>query len=466
MSYQTRGRSASLLMVGDVMLSRALRPYREPRYLALVDLVRSADAAIANLETVVRHPEEGHPNFTMGTPMTTPPALLEDLKWMGFRLVSIANNHASDYGVAGVEAMVAHLREAGLKAAGAGRHLAAARAPAYVDTAAGRVGLVAATSFFRPWNAASDQRPDAQGRPGINPLGFSTTYEVEPDAFDALVRISDQLGLTQERKRHARQFYSAAELGERADDRVSVFGQQFRRGSRYAVHTQVNRPDAEANLRALGEARRQCDWLVFSFHNHEFGDDRRLTADSDTQLTEPGRFMQDFARSAVEAGADVVVGHGPHVTLGAEIHRGRPIFYSLGNFVFQNDTVEQFPAESYRRFGLGHEATPADFLDARTHQDRRGFPSEPEFWQGCLAKVSFEGGDLARLEVHPVDMGHGTRRAERGRPVLAAGECADRTLERFARLSARHGATFTREGDALVLVAEGRTAHDQPRRDA
>ena len=453
MGYQSRTRSASLLMVGDVMLSRALRPYREPEYLALLELVRSGDAAIANLETVVRHPEEGHPNFTLGTPMTTPPALLEDLKWMGFQLVSIANNHASDYGVAGVEAMVAHLRQAGLKAAGAGRHLSAARAPAYVDTPAGRVGLVAATAFFRPWNVASDQRPDAQGRPGVNPLGFSTTYEVEPDAFEALLRMSEQLGLAQEKKRHARQFYSAAELGEKADDRITVFGQQFRRGARYAVHTQVNPLDALGNLRALKEARRQCDWLVFSFHNHEFGDDRRLTAESDTQLTEPGRFMQDFARSAIEAGADVVVGHGPHVTLGAEIHQGRPIFYSLGNFVFQNDTVEQFPAESYRRFGLGHEATPADFLDARTHHDQRGFPSEPEFWQGCLAKVNFEGGDLARVEVHPVDMGYGTRRAERGRPLLAVGECADRTLDRFARLSARHGSAFRREGAALVLDA-------------
>lgn len=451
MSYQSRQGCASLVMAGDVMLSRALRPFQEPDYLALVDLVRSGDAAIANLETVVRHLEQGHPNFTMGTPMTTPPELLEDLKWMGFQLVSIANNHASDYGVSGVEAMVAHLRQAGLKAAGAGRHLAAARAPAYLDTAAGRIGLVAATSFFRPWNAASDQRPDAQGRPGVNPLGFATTYEVEPAAFEALVRISEGLGLAQEKKRHARQFYSAAELGEKSDDRISVFGQQFKRGERYAVHTQVNRLDAEGNLRALKEARRQCDWLVFSFHNHEFGDDGRWTAESDTQLTEPGRFMQAFAREAIEAGADVVVGHGPHVTLGAQIHQGRPIFYSLGNFVFQNDTVEQFPSESYRRFGLGHEATPADFLDARTHQDRRGFPSEPEFWQGCVAKVNFEGGVLARVELHPVDMGHGTRRAQRGRPLLARGECADLTLDRLAALSLRHGAAFRREGDALVL---------------
>lgn len=452
MTYQSCQRQASLALVGDVMLSRALRPFREPDYLALVDLVRGCDAAFANLETVVRHPEEGHPNFTMGTPMTTPPALLEDLKWMGFQLVSIANNHASDYGVSGLEAMVAHLRQAAIAAAGAGRNLAAARTPAYVDTPSGRIGLVAATAFFRPWNAASDQRPDAVGRPGVNPLGFTTTYELEPQAFDALVTISQQLGLTQERARHARQFFSAAELGHQSADRITLFGQHFLRGERYAVHTRTNKADAEANLKALAEARRQCDWLVFSFHTHEFGDGGRLTADSDTQLTEPGRFVVEFARAAIDAGADVVAGHGHHVTLGAEIYRDRPIFYGLGNFVFQNDTVQQFPSEAYRRFGLGHEATPADFLDARTRNDTRGFPSEREFWEGALARVQFENGRLARAELHPVDLGFGTRRSERGRPVLARGARADRILERLARLSAPYGTSCRREGDALVLA--------------
>lgn len=451
MRYQSCNRHARLLLAGDVMLSRGLQAFQEPDYLSLLDLLRSGDAAIANLETVVRLPEEGHPNFTLGTPMTTPPDLLEDLKWMGFQLVSIANNHASDYGVSGLQAMLAHLRQSGLKAAGAGPHLAAARAPAYFDTPAGRVGLVAATAFFRPWNTASDQRPDAGGRPGVNPLGFSTTYEVEPDAFEALLRMSDRLGLSQEKKRHARQFYSSGELGHQSDDRITLFGQQFLRGSQYAVHTQVGRIDAQGNLRALREARRQCDWLVFSFHNHEFGDNGRLTAESDTQLTEPGRFMTEFARAAVDAGADVVMGHGPHVTLGMEIYQDRPIFYSLGNFIFQNDTVEQFPAESYRRFELGHEATPADFLDARTHQDQRGFPSEPAFWQGCVAQVDFEQGALGRIALHPIDMGFGTRRAERGRPMLARGRCADETLARLAATSLAHGTRLKRSGDTLVL---------------
>jgi poly-gamma-glutamate synthesis protein (capsule biosynthesis protein) len=449
--YQSRTRSARLAFVGDLMPSRSLRPFAEPGYLRLLELLRDNDLAIGNLETVVRHPEEGHPGFTMGTPMTTPPALLDDLQWMGIRLVSIANNHATDYGVAGVEAMLSHLRAAGLKAAGAGKHLAQARAPAYVDTPGGRVALVAATSFFRPWNTASDQRPDARGRPGINPLGFGATYVVRPTDFEALRQMSHGLGLAQERARHARQFYSAAELGEQSEERLTLFGHQFKRGEAYAIETRVNRADAEANLRAIAEARRQADWVVFSFHSHEFGDGGRLSAETDAGLTDPARFAVEFAHAAIDAGADAVSGHGPHLTLGAEVYHGRPIFYSLGNFIFQNDTVEQFPAESYRRFGLGHEATPADFLDARTDRDTRGFPAEAAFWEGCLARAGFEHGQIARLELHPIDLGFGTGRAERGRPLLATGARADAILDRIERLSAPHGARFTRSGGALVL---------------
>lgn len=49
---------------------------------------------------------------------------------------------------------------------------------------------------------------------------------------------------------------------------------------------------------------------------------------------EPGARQRDLARQMIDAGADIVVGGHPHVTQGAEIYRGRPIIYSLGNFVF------------------------------------------------------------------------------------------------------------------------------------
>ena len=54
-------------------------------------------------------------------------------------------------------------------------------------------------------------------------------------------------------------------------------------------------------------------------------------------------FFTDFAHQAIDTGADVFVGHGSHFPMGVEIYQGKPIFYSVGIFVFQNETVGFFP---------------------------------------------------------------------------------------------------------------------------
>ena len=149
-----------------------------------------------------------------------------------------------------------------------------------------------------------------------------------------------------------------------------------------------------------------------------------------------------------------MVGHGPHLTLGVEIHKGRPILYSLGNVIFQNDTIRQVPAESYTRFGLGADATPADFLDARTDYGRKGFPATAEYWEGIAAVCRFEGATPVALRLHPLDLGYGLRRAARGRPVLARGEMAARVLERVRDLSADLGTEVTvGENSAEIALA-------------
>jgi poly-gamma-glutamate capsule biosynthesis protein CapA/YwtB (metallophosphatase superfamily) len=370
---------------------------------------------------------------------------------MGLRLLSCANNHATDYGVAGLTAMLAHLQRASFAYAGAGGNLAEARKPAYLDTPAGRVALVAATSFYPPWTRAAEQRPDALGRPGINPLDFSTTYTVDEASLVALRRLSEQLGLSQLRARQRAMFFSADEAPQDNADAVSFLGHRFQRGTGFAVSTKVKAADAEANLRWIREARRQADWVIFSLHNHEFGPAGALDAATNVGMEEPARFVVDFAHAAIDAGADIVAGHGPHLTLGVEIYKDRPILYSLGNFIFQNDNVPVFPAEAYARFGLDDQATPTDFLDARTGDETRGFPAAPEYWQGILAGCEFKQKRLSALRLHPLDLGHGLSRAQRGRPVLAQGRVAEAIIERVQRLSQRYGTAMAIEGESAVV---------------
>ena len=212
------------------MLTRRLSVFDEPAYLALRDLFRGCDAGFVNLESVVRRPDEGTPGVTRGTYMTTPPELLSDLSWLGVSMVSTANNHAYDYGEGGVLATLRHLQEAGIMFAGSGHNLAEARRPGYLDTGAGRVALIATTATYRPWNAASPQRPDMRGRPGINPLASSTTYSVDDATFRALQAMSEGLGFEQTRKRNRTHFYSDKEVPDDAGSELQLFGERVVKG--------------------------------------------------------------------------------------------------------------------------------------------------------------------------------------------------------------------------------------------
>ena len=451
MSYQSDSGDIRMFLCGDLMPSRRLTCFQEKNYLALVELVRGANVAFANLETPVRHRHEGAADSHQGTPMTADPVLLQDIRWMGFDVVSSANNHVPDYGTDGVAATLRHLDDADIPAAGAGLNLSQARRPAFKDTAAGRVGVVAATSFFRPRTQASDQRPDAAGRPGINPLAFSRSYTVDSTSFAELARVSAELGLTQERARLRKKFFSEREVPADTADELIFLDARFTRSSKFAVRTKVSQEDAEANLRWIKEARRQSDWVIFSFHYHEFGSSGRLTATSEVELDEPADFVVEFARAAIDAGADVVAGHGPHLALGIEIYRGRPIFYSLGNFIFQNETIDVIPAEAYGRFGLTHYSTPSEFFEMRTDGDRKGFPATREYWESFVAVCEFGARKLANIRVYPTDLGFGRPRAARGRPVLATGDTASRILTRLARRSQRYGTVFSVAGEECCV---------------
>lgn len=451
MIYSSERGDIRIIAVGDAMPTRELTRFDEPEYLGLVELLRSADVSVANLETTVRRKGEGHPNVSTGTIMSTPPELLFDLKWMGFNLVSSSNNHATDYGVGGVLAAIEHLGAARLPFAGIGPTLMTARTPGYVDTKMGRVGLVSATSFFAAHARAGDSRSDTPGRPGINPLRFSKIHTVDKKSFREIMRMKEELGLAKAQKRNASHFYSGTEAPLDKDEEIVFLDSKFRVGSEFAVSTVVHAEDAADNLRQIRDARRRADWVIFALHNHELGTAGQDTAKSKADMEEPAGFAHEIARQAIDAGADIVVCHGPHVPLGVEVYKGKPILHSLGNFIMQNDTVAAYPADAYQRFGMPVDATPADFIDERSGNGTKGFDASVRFWLSIAAECVYEGGKLVKLKLHPLDLGFKTRRSERGRPVLAKGEPAKFVLERVKYLSERYGTKMKIEDECAVV---------------
>ena len=451
MLYEAEQGDFTVALAGDTMLTRRLGTFKEERFLSLAQILRGADTALVNLEGTVHTWDEGTPGITQGTFMTTDPKLLEDLKWFGINMVSCANNHAFDYGEDGVLANIRHLEKAGVVHAGTGKNLAEARAPGYLDTPNGRVALIAATATFRPWNQAGEQRPDIRGRPGINPLGFETTYRVDAAAFEQLQRISRELGFEMGKERNRKHFYSDKEIPDDSTAELVFMGNRYVLGQSFSISTKAHQRDIDDNVRSIREARRQADWVIVSAHCHEFGGKSLLSARTRAELEETAEFFTDFAHQAIDSGADVFVGHGSHFPMGIEIYKRKPIFYSVGNFVFQNETVGFFPADAYERFDLDLRATPSDFLDARTDGGRKGHVAEPAYWENMFAVCRFQNNSLSDIKVFPIDQGFGRPRPQRGRPLLAEGDVAHRVIERVTRLSQRYGTKVLNRGGIGVI---------------
>ncbi|WP_227355727.1 CapA family protein [Haladaptatus salinisoli] len=441
--YGTEGQNLTLAAVGDALVTRKFSMYEDPQFRTLIDEIRGADVSFANLEVLLHDYEEGYPaSQSGGTYMRAPPWIADELEWAGFDLFAAATNHVGDFSHGGMIATMEALEERNLAYAGLGRNLASARAPTFIDTPAGRVALIAACTTITPGSIAGQQRPDMHGRPGLSPLRLETRYTVPESVSESLRDLSQKLGLEAAKERRERLGFPVP--GEDTDGftLMNVGGEteiEFEIGDQYGIHRAVNEDDAAAIHRQIAAARKQADWVIVSLHAHE-GTGAFFNDDSVPE------FLESFAHDCIDTGADTFVGHGPHVLRGIEIYDDAPIFYSLGNFFMQNETVTRLPAEIYGRYDLDPaRSLPADLFDKRVQDaddNQIGFLSKQSFWESVLAVCDFEDGQLATVRLYPLDLGYEEPRPRRGRPVIADGDAADRILASLRDLSEPYGTTI------------------------
>lgn len=416
-----------IALTGDSIINRRISVREDPAAQALIAKIRAADAAFTNLETLIHNLDVPAAAQSGGTWMVSAPWVLDELKWAGFDLFSAANNHTYDYGPEGLRSTLRELDRSGVTYAGAGINLARARAPGYLDTKSGRVALIGCASTFQVSSMAGEQRPDMPGRPGLSPLRFTTTYTLPQAAFDEIRAL-------------ARSTPGSGAGGEN----VNFLGARFRAGAERSIRTEPHAGDLAAIAASVREARRQADWVIVSIHAHE-----GLPGDRE----KPAEFLTAFARAMIDAGADLFVGHGPHVLRGIEIYKGKPIVYSMANFIFENETIRFQPAESYEQQGLPLTATPADYYDKRTANDTRGFPVDRENWESIVAEVEFAADrSLKSITAWPITLGFGQSRQRRGQPVMAPAAEAQRILERLRKLSEPFGTQVKVQGDRATIT--------------
>lgn len=420
------GGTMTLALAGDAIITRRLSVYEEPEFLALRDLVQGATAAFVNLEILLHDFESDVIPATQsgGTYMQADPSMARELVWMGFDMVSMANNHTGDYGLGGLRRTTAAVEAAGLIHAGTGENLAEARAPAFLETPGGRVALLAGASTFPDPSRAGHQRRDVRGRPGLAPIRYDRIRQ-----------------LTEGQMAILRDFQEATTGDRPSGNRLRLFGETFVVGPEYASLTFPHEGDLAEIVSSVKGAKRQANRVIFSHHGHERG---RTNND-------PADFIRTVAHAVIDAGADVFLAHGPHVLRGIELYGDGVIFYSLGDFVFQNETVPRQPEDNYQRYDLGREAVAPDFYDAR--QRSGGFPARQQVWESVVPLVRYEEGILAAVELHPITLGFGLPRPQRGRPLLASGALARKIIGDVQEYSAEYGTEILfQDGIGIVRI--------------
>jgi poly-gamma-glutamate synthesis protein (capsule biosynthesis protein) len=430
----------TLALTGDSIITMKLSIHTEPPFVKMIDLIRSADAAFTNLEMLF-HDYEPYPSTQSGgTYLRADPVLVKELVWAGFDMVARANNHANDYGVEGARLTTKYVAEAGLVQAGVGDSLREAREARFLDTSKGRAALISTASTFPDPSRAGVSWGDTKARPGLNPLRFRTTMVLTRQQFEALrsaLTAAGQLGGRGGRG-----------AGEAATE-MTVFDRRFVVGDVPGLRSEPLKEDVDGMAAVVRNASKQADYVIVSSHTHEGGADRFT----------PPEFFVTFAHAMVDAGADVIAVSGPHVLRGIELYKGKPIFYSLANFIFENETLLRQPPENYEPLGMAEGSGVADFNDRRSNNDTIGFPADPFIWESVIAMPRFTGRQLTELKLYPITLGFKKPRTHRGWPTLAGPESGRKIIADVTRLSAPFGTKVElRDGIGIVVVGTAKSS--------
>lgn len=253
-------------------------PYREDlasSFRHVSLLLRESDGVFCQLESVLS--EQGDLSSCTRMGCSSRPEVAGVLADSGFRVVSFASNHALDYGRTAFLETLSHLRAAGLSVIGAGENEQRAREYA-VNTAADGTKVA-----FLGYNSILPQGFWAEeARPGCNPARALTAYcPVEHD----------------------------------------------QPGTPCRMYTFPHPDDLKKMTEDITRAKQEADVVVVSIH---WGIHFKEAVLAD--------YQRYYAHFAIDAGADLILGHHAHILKPVEIYKGKAIFYSLGNFAMEEVT--------------------------------------------------------------------------------------------------------------------------------
>ncbi len=420
-----------VIATGDMFITRRIPREGYEGFEQIRDCIMEHDVKFSNLEMTF-HRQEGYPAAVSGgTWAMMEPEALDDIKRFGFNLYNTANNHSGDYGQEGILATIRHLQERDMVFSGTGRNLGEASRACYLETRKARVALISVSSSFHESARAGGQSCEMVGRPGLNPLRFETRFHVDKDHYEMAEELVKLTRVNAEEEDSIKNGYSNPfKEGTLPFGNTGVF---ILDDSNW-IETVPGEEDMARITSEIREARKQADVVFVSFHGHEFdGEDTAV----------PAMFLETFSRACIDAGADVVIGHGPHELRGIEIYKSGVIFYSLGNFLFETETVGLQPYDAYMNKGMPLDTKVGSYMDNRSKNGTVGYGVLENIWRAVMAGWTMEGGKVTQIQLYPISLGLHDRRPRKGEPRMSGDE---KTLEYLQQLSSPYGTKIRIEG--------------------
>jgi poly-gamma-glutamate capsule biosynthesis protein CapA/YwtB (metallophosphatase superfamily) len=362
--------------VGDMIFNEQISELPEPYHQQLFRIMQEADIAYGNLEFSINdHPELQRPFYNFRAPTE----FAWEVAAIGINLVSMANNHALDFGPEGLRDCLKALDHAQITHAGAGLTLAEAHEPGTMRVQSQKTTF-ALLSYMRYWTQkyrCTD--PNGPCLATINPATILVAGE-----------------------------------GNKVEEVEGPL-----------------KSDIETMEDDIVLAKRHNDIVMVSLHNHDVSHHRAYGIQDHTPPNDEIMF-----RRAIDAGADVVLGSGPHVLRGVEIYKGKPIFYSLSDFIYQYRTPDKIPIDLIHQRDT-ELARPTNV----SVWDRR----DPEIiFEGIVLRMAINQEKLRTIQLIPITID--LEGPLYGVPRLASTRKCKEIIEELQKLSEPYKTTIVNKG--------------------
>lgn len=427
----------SVTSTGDALFVAPYPQDYKEKSKSLRDYMNSCTLKLTNLETNLSDFEFPGNAYSGGTWINTKSEYIEYLiDNYGFDFYGNANNHAFDYGKEGMLSTIKVLEKYGLNHAGTGDSLDSAEKPAIIEKDGKKIAVFAVDASMEDASRAGRANYKFKARPGVNFLRKDVCYTVSEKQMEQLKDIAKTTRLN-----FSREFNIATGFGLPDKEGEFVFGGIKFTTKKGVPVSSCNKKDLDRIVNLIKKAKSENDYVFMLVHCH---------SDDNISHANPAEFLKEFSKAVIDAGVNAVFGGGCHELRGVEMYKGYPIFYSLGDFVYQGMRVEYLPADFNEKINIDKDTKAPEALYARSRGGTVGLHLMKENYLTVLPKITFEGDKVVDVEMMPVSLNFNDKSFMNGLPVEAKDESKE-IFDIMTKLSLPFGTKLSLENNIIKV---------------